>query len=207
MPHRGALGALLVSTAARAYEFPRFRGTYGSDASEHERFGREMGARFADFAARRVRDGGTATVAAWIMGDGADAYARLAAAANASYPLLVAELRGLAEGSGQSHEVIFAQNFREELGYYYPGELERIDHCSDYALSPTFLAHNEDGNPVDSSTVFLVDVSIDGGRFAALTYTRCRADVSRLFDTADDPRRRGRGGAATPPLQKPQSRD
>ena len=65
--------------ATSAFEFPSFQRSYGSNASEHRRYGAEAGAAFRDAIGRRLDAGNIRDVAAWLAGDGAAVYGRLAA--------------------------------------------------------------------------------------------------------------------------------
>lgn len=127
-----------------------FRGTYGSNASEHFRFGFEVGQRFKSSIAARLAVSSTSVPAAWI------------AHHTARYPLYIAEIRGMAAGANTTFESMMALNLQEELA--------TPDHCSDVIVPGVCLAHNEDGSAADFGHTFIAQVTIDGSSWGAYVY-------------------------------------
>lgn len=85
----------------------------------------------------------------------------------ARYPRYIAELRGIAEGTGLSFEETFAWNCRGDLWAMAP------DGCTTVQIpgSRRILAHNEDGLPVLRSHCAIVRVTSEGGTpFTSFAY-------------------------------------
>jgi len=154
---------------------PVFRASYGGSVSEHFRFGRDMGRAFRSTISARL---------AILRSTGLPRPFDLALH-EARFPEYVAELRGLANGSGLAFDTILRLNLDEEAAHDLPsGELFG---CSDSVFSsrrratdeepddrpqvaPPVVGHNEDNSPADKEKVFLADVAFDGAWFVALTY-------------------------------------
>lgn len=85
----------------------------------------------------------------------------------ARYPRYMAELRGIAEGTGLSFEEIFAWNCRGDLWAMAP------DGCTTVQIpgKRRVIAHNEDGLPVLRSHCAIVRVASEGGTpFTSFVY-------------------------------------
>ncbi|KAJ8605628.1 hypothetical protein CTAYLR_000102 [Chrysophaeum taylorii] len=74
------------------------------------------------------------------------------------YPLFMAEIRGIANGSGVDYDEILWLNLREEGRG-----------CSDYTVPPA-VGHNEDNRPSDWNRTFLAEVWIDGAFMVGYVY-------------------------------------
>jgi hypothetical protein len=92
-----------------------FTGTYGSSLAEHERFGRELGAAFADGARKRLARARNARLVEWCTHDvmGMRTLAVFVESHERLYPTFMAELRGIAQGVGVSFEAVFALNLHQ----------------------------------------------------------------------------------------------
>ena len=126
-------------------------------SGEPYEIGRRLGA-----LARPVMDAYMAQSGAWraVSRWRGHAFVRaLREAAEASFPAIVAELDGMAEGLGWSAEDVFLWNCRGELIHNAP------DGCTTLAARTgdmRFIAHNEDGDPYLRNKCMLVDVRPDG---------------------------------------------
>ncbi|MGB6244771.1 MULTISPECIES: C45 family peptidase [Gordonia] len=89
---------------------------------------------------------------------GRAALAAVTDASAADQPGPLADLRALAEGSGQDFEALLLANFRGDLGY------DDGTGCSDLAWSreSAFIAHNEDGAPGLDGHFRFVTLLLDG---------------------------------------------
>eukprot|EP00302_Diacronema_sp_CCMP2436_P004987 CAMPEP_0179911038 /NCGR_PEP_ID=MMETSP0982-20121206/46113_1 /TAXON_ID=483367 /ORGANISM="non described non described, Strain CCMP 2436" /LENGTH=413 /DNA_ID=CAMNT_0021812683 /DNA_START=112 /DNA_END=1354 /DNA_ORIENTATION=- len=153
---------------------PVFRGEYGSSTAEHERFGREMGAAFAEPARRRLARKRNALLVEWVSKDaaGTRTLKAFAEAHERLYPLFMAELRGIAAGVGVPFAHVLALNLHQELSKFCPDRAAvapTADHCSDYVLWP-WIAHNEDSGVKEAGTLFIAHVVIDGASFSGAVY-------------------------------------
>ena len=97
------------------------------------------------------------------------------------FPQYIAELEGMADGSGRSFEEIFAVNLRGEFAgliasKHQNGNLMDADvqGCTDCLVSTpaaALIGHNEDGSPAGCGHMFVVHASIDKKpTFSALCY-------------------------------------
>jgi len=134
---------------------PVFSSNYGSNASEHRRFGRELGRAFAAMISERHATDWEMN--AYLMPfvattAGKAVYEEFLAVNQAKYPLYMEELRGLSEGTCSAPDDkeaelcvpfanVFVLNSREGISEWAPDTRSkaavarsgsRIDHCSDY---------------------------------------------------------------------------
>lgn len=95
------------------------------------------------------------------------------------FPLSMAELTGLSEGSGIQFEEIFMQNIVEEFGLCAaqlpggPPYVERVDACSDLMVCEEgfcAVGHNEDNSIEDLGTVVLTKAAFGTSEFYAAVY-------------------------------------
>ena len=97
------------------------------------------------------------------------------------FPQYIAELEGMAEGSGRPFEEIFAVNLRGEIAGLIAAKPQTINPvdagvqgCTDcLVLTPetALIGHNEDGSPSGYGNMFVVHASIDKKpTFSALCY-------------------------------------
>ena len=97
------------------------------------------------------------------------------------FPQYIAELEGMADGSGRPFEEIFAVNLRGEfagmIAATHPAESAAytdVQGCTDcLVLTPdvALIGHNEDGSPAGSGNMYVVRVAVDDcPTFTALCY-------------------------------------
>ena len=135
-----------------------FRGSYGGSVEEHWRFGYEMGVKFKEDIRVRLSEMAQEP-ATRALSDIFD---------EERYDgKVLAEVQGIADGSGFPYESILALNLREEMhggvsNYHTQG-------CSDYTAPPV-VGHNEDNRASERNRTFLAEVTIDGTSFVALVY-------------------------------------
>ena len=97
------------------------------------------------------------------------------------FPQYIAELEGMADGSGRPFEDIFAVNLRGEFAGLIASQQQTINPtdagvqgCTDcLVLTPetALIGHNEDGSPAGYGNMFVVHANIDERpNFSALCY-------------------------------------
>jgi hypothetical protein len=99
------------------------------------------------------------------------------------FPRYIAELEGMADGSGRPFEEIFAVNLRGEIAGLIASKQQTINPtatdagvqgCTDcLVLTPetALIGHNEDGSPAGYGNMFVVHADIDDRpKFSALCY-------------------------------------
>ena len=97
------------------------------------------------------------------------------------FPQYIAELEGMADGSGRPFEEIFAVNLRGEFAGLIAPDPQidgrsgaGVQGCTDCLLltpDAALIGHNEDGPPAGSGNMFVARVAVDGcPTFTALCY-------------------------------------
>ena len=144
------------------------------ELDNHRAFGHAFGARFSHTIAKRfaAKESLSIIIKAAHTPAGRELYGRFLTLHRNEFPSAMAELDGLAEGSGVAFEDIFLQNINEEFSLCaadLPGSkvnhtLVESDACSDVmACDPDphaaycAVAHNEDNQAEDRGTVVMVD--------------------------------------------------
>ena len=156
---------LLTTTARAEYHVLPF---LELEVATHFDLGVEMGRRFTtQIASRYDQSTELPTLMDFVRGEGKSVYDAFLRNATAKWPQYVAELEGVAHGSGQPFDRIFTQNMREEIGYFVPSLAGHtwIGHCSDVIVvspdSGQFLdAHNEDSSSNDRNNTFLLHATV-----------------------------------------------
>ena len=150
----------------------------GDHTVDHHKFGFELGSRFSDGIHSRFAAKATAIDKLLALAGKAPAlYDGFVNLHTAVYPRYMAELQGVAAGSGVDFKRLFLQNIVEEFSLCAgEGSTRRVaDHCSDFArcalADSCALAHNEDSSYEDRNATVLAAVRFGGQpAFTAYTY-------------------------------------
>ena len=180
---------LLLAMSA-SITMPRFswvaNGTIAA-MENHRAFGHAFGTQFGDMITKRfaAKQSLTNILKAAHTPAGAALYQEFLTMHRATFPHAIAELEGLAEGSGIDFETVFLQNINEEFSLCsadLPGVQPAnvtTDACSDVmacdpdrASAYCAVAHNEDNAAEDRGTLVLVNASFgdQGPQWLAATY-------------------------------------
>lgn len=141
--------------------------------------GAQVGTQMAAVIQKALRgDAGLQALSRWATGDdprGRGAYTRLLQLHNATYPHLVQEVAGLAQGAGLPFELMFVNNVRAELSAYNQSAwLGRAASCTDYhGPDSRVWGHNEDGGRGDVAASYLVTAVVGASAYRAFTYAGC----------------------------------
>ena len=146
--------------------------------AEHHRFGFEMGTQFADRIKTRfaAKAGLKMMLAEAATPDGGALLDRFVKFHDREAPAAMAELRGLAKGTGLPFEQVFLQNVPLEFTSCSPAlapKRKTPDDCSDTMACDDGLcavAHNEDNSKEDVGATALVRATFGATSFVAYTY-------------------------------------
>jgi hypothetical protein len=178
---------LLLASAVLAAppSLPKFSWfTNTSTLNDHHAFGQAFGKKYAAEITNRFakKDGLKKMLEVRNTTAGAALYDAFFKLHEAEFPLAMAELKGLADGSGIPLPAIFLQNIPEEYtacAAHLPGAPPRapVDACSDLMMcddrTPTAtcaIGHNEDNGAEDVGTLVLVDATFGAASWVAATY-------------------------------------
>jgi len=171
-----------------AVDLPRFSFSSATDLpADHHEFGRQLGARFAPTIQERfaLKSGLRQLLAVANSSAGAALYDEFVETHDRMAPNSMAELRGLAAGSGVPFNAVFLQNIpleytscaqqRHLIVASDEGVWPSDDHCSDYSLCDAdgacAVAHNEDNAEEDLGRTALVSGQFGAAPpFTAYTY-------------------------------------
>ena len=181
---------VMVAACSSAMPVFDFQTDEASPIVAHRTFGMRLGEQHASlikerFAAKAglrdmLREANTT--------DGSALFRSFLALHEQHYPLAIAELRGLADGSGVPFPAIFLQNVPEEFAAcaaqlpgraaaaVRPAATSPVDACSDLMVcgdgeqSMCAVAHNEDNNAEDRGTLILVRARFGARSWVAATY-------------------------------------
>ena len=154
-----------------------------TDAQQHYSFGHAIGTEFSFIIQdRMVSDVYLQTNLIPFFHD-SPTYDTFLAKNNATYPMYVLELQGIADGSQVPFETLFINQMSEEFSYFYkPSVNEAFQHnpqrCSDLAWiskeGRAYLVHNEDSGGGDMNHTALISapqgVGSQGVPFTTYTY-------------------------------------
>eukprot|EP00039_Didymoeca_costata_P026031 m.14763 g.14763 ORF g.14763 m.14763 type:complete len:380 (+) comp5198_c0_seq1:28-1167(+) len=157
-----------------------FEGTYGSGRDEHYRFGFEVGTKYQAWIKEKYQTMGATGLLADLRAyreteDGTRTYETMLYVHNKTFPMYIAELEGIAVGSGVDFKDVFVWNIRESFDTVadpWTASKEKIrtpDQCSDYVLHP-YEAHNEDGDRINEGKMYFVNATIGNTSFVGYTY-------------------------------------
>jgi len=131
----------------------------------HFQFGKSIGeAMGPDIQAVWAGDLQLHAMETWVLGEGREIFEGLVSETNATYPLYMREVEGMADGSGIALQRLLVNQLREELAQWVEPR-KREGHCTDgYVVNAqlTALGHNDDW-PINwrKSSYFVIATALD----------------------------------------------